>query len=148
MATLAHQAHPGPAPRPELWDAFPAIPRTGVQRLRRIDWASRNRAAERDAILAASAERDAWQQRLIAAQRAAYRQGAHDTAGYCEGHAYALADAYAAGRADAHPDRRGFDEGFDACWDRFAAEIGTRSFPRRGRWTRGGTGSRWFRKPS
>jgi hypothetical protein len=52
----------------------------------------------------------------------------------CAGHVYEIADAYAAGQRAGASDPSSFDLGWESCWQRFAAEIGTRSFPRR--WTR------------
>ena len=66
-----------------------------------------------------------------------YRQGRadlraeQDQHGYrCIGHAHAIADAILEGQRIAHAD--GLDDftaGVEACWRRFAAEIGSRSFP-------------------
>jgi hypothetical protein len=127
MPTLAHQ--PTPAP----WETFPAIPPAEVQRLRRINWASPRREAERDGILALSDERQRWQQLADQAGRRGYAQGAADTAGYCEGHQHAVADAFAAGQRAAAADARGgttaMHIGWNAALDRFANEIGSRHRP-------------------
>ena len=87
-------------------------------------------------------ERDQWE----AACRWWYQFGvsiatAHDH-GAGRDCAAAIRDAYAAGLRAAHPNRRGFDAGWAACWDRFADLIGGRLHPIRPtqlelkRWTR------------
>lgn len=80
-------------------------------------------------VMALSAERDAWAAYADLCWRLGYQAGAMAEGG-CPGHTTAMLDAYAAGQYAAASEPDSFHLGWEACWRRFAAEIGTRVLPR------------------
>jgi hypothetical protein len=111
----------------------PAPPASRAQAVRMLDALTADRDTWRDRAAALAACLDTLRGHADRMYQLGVKTGRREAAGYCENHAQQIADAYLAGQRSAAASPSDFDAGFDACWRRFAAEIGSRSMPRRRR---------------